>query len=55
MADAVSWLGRYLEAIHAERDAAKNTLISYHRDLWICKNTNWNVTIIHPCIFAHNI
>jgi len=30
---AGDWLGRYLEAIQAERDAARNTLLSYHRDL----------------------
>jgi integrase/recombinase XerD len=33
MAGAASWLARYLEAIQAERDAARNTLVSYHRDL----------------------
>jgi integrase/recombinase XerD len=32
-APAASWLNRYLEAIRAERDAAKNTLVSYARDL----------------------
>ena len=30
---AASWLPRYLEAIQAERDAARNTLVSYARDL----------------------
>jgi integrase/recombinase XerD len=33
MSPAASWLERYLEAIQAERDAARNTLISYARDL----------------------
>lgn len=33
MALAGSWLGRYLEAIQAERDASKNTVLSYARDL----------------------
>jgi integrase/recombinase XerD len=28
-----NWLGRFLEAIQAERDAARNTLLSYGRDL----------------------
>ena len=28
-----AWLGRFLEAIQAERDAARNTLLSYGRDL----------------------
>lgn len=32
-APAASWLPRYLEAIQAERDAARNTLLSYTRDL----------------------
>jgi integrase/recombinase XerD len=32
-ADARTWLPRYLEAIQAERDAARNTLLSYARDL----------------------
>jgi integrase/recombinase XerD len=32
-APATSWLPRYLEAIQAERDAARNTLLSYARDL----------------------
>ena len=30
---AASWLPRYLEAIRAERDAARNTLLSSARDL----------------------
>ena len=30
---AATWLPRYLEAIRAERDAARNTLLSYARDL----------------------
>ena len=33
MPGAAGWLERYLEAIQAERDAARNTLLSYHRDL----------------------
>jgi integrase/recombinase XerD len=33
MTDPRSWLPRYLEAIQAERDAARNTLVSYARDL----------------------
>jgi integrase/recombinase XerD len=33
MADAGTWLGRYLEAIQAEHDASRNTLVSYARDL----------------------
>ena len=33
MAGVAGWLERYLEAIQAERDAAKNTLLSYARDL----------------------
>jgi integrase/recombinase XerD len=28
-----TWLARFLEAIQAERDAARNTLMSYGRDL----------------------
>jgi integrase/recombinase XerD len=32
-APAATWLARYLEAIQAERDAARNTLLSYTRDL----------------------
>ncbi len=32
-APARTWLPRYLEAIQAERDAARNTLLSYARDL----------------------
>lgn len=30
---AATWLPRFLEAIQAERDAARNTLVSYARDL----------------------
>ncbi len=30
---AASWLERYLEAIQAERDASRNTILSYGRDL----------------------
>ena len=33
MAGVRGWLERYLEAIQAERDAARNTLLSYARDL----------------------
>ena len=33
MAGVAGWLERYLEAFLAERDAAKNTLLSYSRDL----------------------
>ena len=33
MAAAVRWLERYLEAIQAERDASRNTILSYARDL----------------------
>jgi integrase/recombinase XerD len=33
MAAAATWLGRYLEAIQAERDASRNTILSYARDL----------------------
>jgi integrase/recombinase XerD len=33
MAGAATWLERYLEAIQAERDASRNTLLSYARDL----------------------
>jgi integrase/recombinase XerD len=33
MTAAATWLERYLEAIQAERDAARNTLLSYARDL----------------------
>ena len=33
MTGTADWVGRYLEAIQAERDAARNTLLSYHRDL----------------------
>jgi integrase/recombinase XerD len=33
MTGCAGWLARYLEAIQAERDAARNTLLSYHRDL----------------------
>ncbi|WP_299131156.1 site-specific tyrosine recombinase XerD [uncultured Amaricoccus sp.] len=32
-APAASWLPRFLEAIQAERDAARNTILSYSRDL----------------------
>lgn len=32
-AAGASWIARYLEAIQAERDAARNTLLSYARDL----------------------
>lgn len=33
MSGAEGWLDRFLEAIQAERDAARNTLLSYGRDL----------------------
>jgi integrase/recombinase XerD len=33
MPGTAGWLERYLEAIQAERDAARNTLVSYARDL----------------------
>lgn len=33
MAAAARWLERYLEAIQAERDASRNTVLSYARDL----------------------
>jgi integrase/recombinase XerD len=33
MTAAARWLERYLEAIQAERDAARNTILSYARDL----------------------
>lgn len=33
MAGTETWLPRYLEAIQAERDASRNTLLSYARDL----------------------
>ena len=33
MPGCATWVERYLEAIQAERDAARNTLLSYHRDL----------------------
>ena len=32
-ATAGNWIGRYLEAIAAERGAARNTLAAYARDL----------------------
>ncbi len=33
MAEAGTWLERFLEAIQAERDASRNTLLAYARDL----------------------
>lgn len=33
MSGAATWLERFLEAIQAERDASRNTLLSYARDL----------------------